>query len=283
AAGNGLAVAVDGSASTDPDGSIAAYDWTFGDGGTATGRTASHTYAAAGTYSVVLTVTDDRGARSSTTKSVSVAASTGIASDDFERSVTGGWGSADAGGGWSILAGSATAASVSGGTGTFTLAAGGTRYATLPVSARDTTTTVRFSVDADATTGTAYAGIVARQMANLDDDYTVRAWLHPDGTVWLVAQRGSTVLGSAAVSGITRAAGDSFDLRATVSGANPTTITAKLWRAGTAEPASSQLTVTDSTASVQGAGSAGLFGYRSGSATSTANVRFDTFRVTRIG
>ena len=58
----GQAVQFDGSASADPDGTIAAYDWNFGDGGTGTGVNPSHTYAAAGTYTVTLTVTDNDGA-----------------------------------------------------------------------------------------------------------------------------------------------------------------------------------------------------------------------------
>jgi PKD repeat protein len=67
-----LTSAVDATASSDPDGSIASYAWTFGDGGTGTGVTASHTYAAAGTYSIKLTVTDNKGVTASTTKSVTV-------------------------------------------------------------------------------------------------------------------------------------------------------------------------------------------------------------------
>ncbi len=51
----------DGALSTDSDGTIISYDWTFGDGGTATGITSQHSYAAAGTYTVTLTVVDDRG------------------------------------------------------------------------------------------------------------------------------------------------------------------------------------------------------------------------------
>ena len=43
-----LAVAFDGSASSDPDGSIVSYAWTFGDGGSATGATTNHTYQTAG-------------------------------------------------------------------------------------------------------------------------------------------------------------------------------------------------------------------------------------------
>lgn len=57
-----LAVAFDGGASSDPDGSIASYAWSFGDGASGSGVTASHAYAVAGTYTAMLTVTDDRGA-----------------------------------------------------------------------------------------------------------------------------------------------------------------------------------------------------------------------------
>ena len=69
------ACSFDGSASADPDGSIASYAWDFGDGATGTGATPSHTYAAAGTYTVTLTVTDNRAATASTTRSVTVTVS----------------------------------------------------------------------------------------------------------------------------------------------------------------------------------------------------------------
>ena len=65
---SGLDVAVDASASTDPDGTVASYAWTFGDGGTGTGATATHRYASPGTYTVTLTVTDDDGATATTTR-----------------------------------------------------------------------------------------------------------------------------------------------------------------------------------------------------------------------
>lgn len=52
-------VSFNGGASSDPDGDILAYAWTFGDGGTGTGAAPTHTYAAGGLYTVVLTVTDD--------------------------------------------------------------------------------------------------------------------------------------------------------------------------------------------------------------------------------
>jgi PKD repeat protein len=62
------------STSSDPDGSIASYSWTFGDGGTSTVQNPSHTYGAAGTYTVTLRVTDNQGATNTTSQSVTVTA-----------------------------------------------------------------------------------------------------------------------------------------------------------------------------------------------------------------
>ncbi|MCU1478501.1 MAG: hypothetical protein JWQ64_3194 [Subtercola sp.] len=69
-----LTATFDASGSTDTDGTIATYAWKFGDGATATGKNASHAYAAAGTYSVMLTVTDNQGATGTSTASVMVTA-----------------------------------------------------------------------------------------------------------------------------------------------------------------------------------------------------------------
>ncbi|MFI6326232.1 S8 family serine peptidase [Nonomuraea sp. NPDC050556] len=66
-----------GSGSTDPDGSIASYAWTFGDSTSGSGATVSHTYAAAGTYTVTLTVTDNGGATNSTSKNITVGTTPG--------------------------------------------------------------------------------------------------------------------------------------------------------------------------------------------------------------
>jgi len=68
----GEQVSFDASASNDSDGSIASYEWEFGDGATATGASAGHTYDTAGDYDVELTVTDDDGATDTATQTVSV-------------------------------------------------------------------------------------------------------------------------------------------------------------------------------------------------------------------
>jgi YVTN family beta-propeller protein len=60
-------VAFDASASGDPDGSIANYDWEFGDGAQASngGPTPSHSYTKPGTYKATLTLTDNEGCSTS--------------------------------------------------------------------------------------------------------------------------------------------------------------------------------------------------------------------------
>lgn len=62
----------DATGSVDNDGSIVSYSWSFGDGNSASTVTASNTYAAAGSYTVSLTVTDNEGASSTTSQIVSV-------------------------------------------------------------------------------------------------------------------------------------------------------------------------------------------------------------------
>ena len=70
----GSAATFDGSASSPGTGAtgIATYSWSFGDGSTGSGKTVSHSYNTVATYSVTLTVTNDRGLSASTTQSLSV-------------------------------------------------------------------------------------------------------------------------------------------------------------------------------------------------------------------
>jgi PKD repeat protein len=60
----------DGSDSSDSDGTITAYAWTFAGTGTASGETASHTFGDYGDYTVNLTVTDDDNATGTDTQTI---------------------------------------------------------------------------------------------------------------------------------------------------------------------------------------------------------------------
>jgi PKD repeat protein len=86
-----LTVNFSGGASYDNDGTIVSYAWTFGDGGTASGPSTSHTYTAAGTYQARLTVTDDKGATGSdfVTITVSPPSTTVNAPSNLSASVSG--------------------------------------------------------------------------------------------------------------------------------------------------------------------------------------------------
>jgi PKD repeat protein len=78
------------STSSDPDGSIASYSWNFGDGVTSTAQNPGHTYAAGGSYSVTLRVTDNQGAQSPvTSKTVTVTPPNQAPAASFTRSCSG--------------------------------------------------------------------------------------------------------------------------------------------------------------------------------------------------
>ena len=67
-----LDVALDGSMSTDADGTIVAYDWDFGEGSEGDGQTTDASYAAAGCFDIQLTVTDDDGATATASQTIVV-------------------------------------------------------------------------------------------------------------------------------------------------------------------------------------------------------------------
>lgn len=274
---SGLGCTVDGSASIDPDGLVTSYAWQFGDGGTASGATASHTYAAAGTYTITLTVTDDDGATASTTAAVTVTdpgAPAVIASDAFGREVVNGLGSADVGGSWTFT-GASSSYSVTGGTGRLRMATlGGTLSAFLD-GASAPSGDLRFSIGVDKPpTGSGiFISAVGRRVP-LVGAYQAKIVLRVGGAVGISLVRVNTSGGGEValtpainIPGLVYAAGDRLDVRLQVIGGSPTTLNLKVWKTGTPEPAAWQRTATDATAGLQAAGGIGLRTYLSSTAT----------------
>ena len=283
-----LTCSVDGSGSRDADGTIASYSWDFGDGGTASGATASHTYAAGGTYPVRLTVRDEGAATGSSTASVTATAPpapTAFAVDGFDRSVTGGWGSADTGGAWTVT-GDAANFAVTPGTGSATLPTAGGGPGTISldgVSARDVDITTSVALDRVANGGGTYIYLQARR-DSASSLYLAKVRVLSNGTVSvaLVKRDGSTaettITGSTTVAGLNVSAGTPIRIRFQATGAAPTALRAKVWAAAATEPSGLAVTGTDSSAALQDPGAVGVNGYLSGSATNApVTMRFSSY------
>ena len=282
-----LSVALDGSSSTDLDGTVVGWSWVFGDGTTGAGATASHSYASAGTFDVSLTVTDDAGATGSVARQVVVVApnpSGALAIDTFGRTLAGGWGIADAGGPWTAT-GTASRLSVAAGVGVHTGAAGGTLVSSLEqVSSTSSDTRVTLSADKVPSGSGAYLTLQGRRVSTTDS-YGARVRLRSDGAVELHLTKGNgTPMRGGVVSGLSFAAGDRLQVRLWVDGTTPTTVQAKVWTAGQPEPSDWTVTTTDATSTLQEPGSVAIATYLFGSVTNgPVAVSYDDFWVGKAG
>lgn len=89
----GLAVTFDAAGSNDPDGTIVAYNWNFGDFTTGAGTLTSHTFNTAGTFPVTLTVTDNSGMSHSTTTNIAIGGAPTVAPTGLTKTGAGAtWG-----------------------------------------------------------------------------------------------------------------------------------------------------------------------------------------------
>lgn len=268
AAVDGLTATLDASGSSDPDGSVASYAWDFGDSTTGTGATTSHTYTATGSYTVRLTVTDNRGATDTTTRTV--VASGLLAADAFARTVSRGLGTADQGGAWT-LQGSTSLFGVANGVGSLQMvgAGKGSAAALGGVSSMGTDLGLVLAFDKAPTGGGQYGYVTAR--GTLDSGYRTKIRVASTGavTVWLTAVVNGTEtdLTSTTVQGLNVTAGTKVAVRMQTFGTSPTTVRAKVWAAGGTEPTAWLVSSTDSRAALQVAGGIAVRTYLSGSST----------------
>jgi PKD repeat protein len=276
-----LVASFDGSGSSDAEGPVASYAWDFGDGSTGTGVTASHTYAAGGSYSVTLTVTDAAGATTSLTQPVTVAAQQVAALDTMSRTSSSGWGTADVGGAWTTSS-PASNFTVANGRASMVIATlgGGAAGYLNSVSALNVDVTADVAYDKPATGGGFYTSLISRRIGT--SDYRVKVRAMPTSTQLYLAKTVNgveTVIASGNVTGVFQP-GNVLHVRFQVTGSGTATLTAKAWFDGTAEPAAAMLTATDTTATLQAAGAVGIYGYLSGSATNAPYATLiDNFRV----
>ena len=248
------------------------------------------TFAAAGTYSVVVTVSD--GTLTDTdpfTWTVTESTVTVYANDDFSRTVVNSWGSAPSGGAYT-LQGDGADYDVAGGFGTIALtAAGANRSAVLAgVSALDVDLSFRVRTDKIAAGGAQFIYGLARRISSTTE-YRAKLRLAPNGSVFIQASsvvgNTETPIGSEVqVAGLTHTAGNFIWVRAQFSGSSPTTIQMRAWADGSAEPGTWQYTATNSVAALQSTGAVGVRGYLSGATTNApVIVTFDDFRAASIG
>lgn len=259
-----LRVSLDGSGSSDPDGTVASYSWDFGDGATGSGAVVTHDYASGGAYTVALTVVDAEGASSTTSTTLGVQEPSGdpepFATDAFERNLTGQWGAADLGGGWTMS--SAANFSVSGGTGYIRMPSAGAAPNAHLAATSSTDTDMRVVVGQDKPpTGTGTTIRVQPRRTGNGDGYFSAVRFVPNASVVVTLVRlvgSQTKLASITAPGLAHQPGDTFHVRTQVTGVSPTTVRTKVWEVGTPEPAQWLLSATDDTPGLQTAGGVGL-------------------------
>jgi hypothetical protein len=214
-----------------------------------------------------------------------------VAYDTFNRTVTGGWGSADGGGAYTVN-GTAADYSVSGGLGAIHIGTAATsHYAYLGgVSVLNSDAVVSVGTNA-APAGGAWgqvAYLTARRVAT-NTEYRLRLRFPVGGGVKLSVVKvvGSTTevqIGSeVTVAGLTYTPGAMYTIRFDVSGTSPTTLQAKVWAAGTTEPATWNLAVGDSEAALQAAGNPGVRVNLGGSATTFPTWSLASYQVRDLG
>ncbi len=183
--------------------------------------------------------------------------------DNFTRSKTATWGTADTGGDYTISSGTSTDFNVNGTEGTMNLPSAGKVREIMLKSTSQQDIDVQFKVKISQIPigNTIEVFWIGRQI-NTDNMYRGKIRLTSSNTVTLQGEKlvggVETFLGAQASTGITLSADSYIWVRSQVTGTSPTTINMKVWASGDTEPVSWNYTATDSEATLQTVGSFGL-------------------------
>lgn len=178
------------------------------------------------------------------------------------------------------LSGTASDFSVSGGLGRITLPVAGAyvRANLAQLASNNSNVVVSTALGQPVVGGTAYVSVIARSVGS--SDYQARVAVSTTNTVVLQLLAAGTTL-AAVKTPLSYTTGQQLTVRVQASGVSPTTLRAKVWATGTAEPSAWTVTASDSTSALQTTGGVGLGAYLSSSSTGLPRVfTFDNLAVT---
>lgn len=180
-----------------------------------------------------------------------------LVTDTFNRTVIGGWGTANSDQTWSTSGGSASDYSVSGSTGLHSVSAVNVSRRTLlsSINATDFDMTVKVAPNALAS-GASIAGAILGRYIDSNNHYLFRIRFSSlaGNSIFASIQKQeggiTTTLGSEAATALTHTAGASYWVRAQATG---TTLRLRLWADGAGEPTTWDISLSDNTFTGPGA------------------------------
>jgi CSLREA domain-containing protein len=201
-----------------------------------------------------------------------------LASDNFERTVAGAWGTAVMGGTWSLI-GNSGAFSVGGGNGLLSIAANQTREARLAIGATDVNMTGTVSFDRLPAGGNAFAYVSVRASATSTFRTTIR--VATTGAVFSkltrVVNNAQSDVAPELSTGLTAAPGVQLAFRFRLVA---THLQFRIWPAAGVEPSTWLKEADDTTPTLQGPGGVGLRGFADATVTNgPILVSFDSMEV----
>ena len=209
--------------------------------------------------------------------------------DEFSRTLASGFGSMPTGQRYTMM-GSATSSRVSGGRGYLVMAKAASGPASYVEGATSTNTdlSTSFGLSKAPVGGTAGVdqSVVVRRVPGVGD-YRAKVRIMPNGTVTLGLARTSasgvqTMIAAGKTLALKYTAPSLLWVRVQAVGTGTTALHAKVWAAGTSEPAAWQVDGVDKTPALQRAGGFGMHSYLGGGTTNApVSVLFDSLRVSQ--